>query len=336
MADDKFRIAVIGAGTQANQAHYPALAAMDDVEIAAICDLNEERLNETADRYGVGGRYVDYRRMLSEVAPDAVYVIMEVHVLYDVVYHALTNGFNVFIEKPPFLTQMQAESMARLAEKHGCLTMVGFERRFVPLITEARRLVEEQGPILQARAAVFKNHLGMEFPYHRGSIDMLTTDGVHLVDWLRWACGGEVKEVVSDVRRLYAEYDNCFNALIRFENGAVGDLMANWTAGPRQWLFEMHGKGISAYVNATGSDSKAVIYTSGEVGGDWEWRRSGDAFELGMTEVAGSADRFKWYGFYAESRHFIECIREGRQPQPNFADGVKTMQLIDRIYHGQI
>lgn len=336
MVDGKVRVAVIGAGKQANLAHYPSLAVMDDVEIAAICDLNKERLNETADQYGVSGRYIDYKRMLSEVRPDAVYVIMEVHLLFDIVYYALINGFHVFIEKPPFLTPVQAETMAQLAEKHGCLTMVGFERRFVPLITEARRLVEEKGPILQARAAVFKNHLGMEIPTHRGSIDLLTTDGIHCVDWLRWVCGGEVKEVVSDVRRLYSNYDNCVAALMKFQNGAVGELMTNWAAGPRQWLFEMHGKGISAYINATGPEGKAVIYTSEEVDGDWEWRRGGDAYELGMTEVAGSEERSKWYGFYAESRHFIDCLRRRTQPWTNFADGVKTMQLVDRIYHSRM
>jgi len=332
----KVRVAMVGAGRQANEAHYPSLAAMDDVEIAAICDLDEERLNKTANKYGASGRYTDYKRMLAEVDPDAVYVIMEVHLLFDIVHYALTNGLNVFIEKPPFLTRVQAESMAQLAEKHGCLTMVGFERRFIPLIVEARRLVEEQGPILQARAAVFKNHVGMALPYHRGSIDMLTTDGVHCVDWLRWACGGEVSKVVSDVRRLYSDYDNSFTALIKFDNGTVGELAANWAVGQRQWLFEMHGKGISAYVNATDPDGKAMIYTSEEAGRDWEWRRKGEAFELDMTEVAGGEERFKWYGFYAENRHFIDCVKEGKQPQPNFADGFKTMELVDRIYHSQI
>lgn len=333
---DKVRVAIVGAGRQANAAHYPSLAAMEDVEIAAACDLDEERLTTAANRYGIPGRYTDYKTMLAQVKPDAVYVIMEVHLLFDIVYTALTSGFNVFIEKPPFLTRVQAETMARTAEKHDCLTMVGFERRFVPLIVEARGLVEAQGPVVQARAAVFKNQSDMEIPYHRGSIDMLTTDGIHCVDWLRWACGGEVTKVVSDVRRLYSDYDNNFTALIQFDNGAIGELTASWAAGPRQWLFEMHGRGISAYVNATDPDSKAMVYASKGGGGDGKWRKTGEAWELSMTEAADSEDRCKWYGFYAENRHFIDCVKEDRQPHPNFADGVKTMDLVDRIYHSQM
>ena len=74
----KVRIAMIGAGSMANSVHYPSLASFDDVEIAAICDLDAGRLNATADQYGVEKRYADYRRMVEEVAPDAVYAIVSV------------------------------------------------------------------------------------------------------------------------------------------------------------------------------------------------------------------------------------------------------------------
>jgi predicted dehydrogenase len=47
------RVAMIGAGEMANAVHYPSLASFDDVEIAAICDLDTTRLNSTADKYGV-------------------------------------------------------------------------------------------------------------------------------------------------------------------------------------------------------------------------------------------------------------------------------------------
>lgn len=57
----------------ANTVHYPSLASFEDVEIAAICDLDTNRLNATADKYQVAGRYSDYRKMIEEVAPDGVY-----------------------------------------------------------------------------------------------------------------------------------------------------------------------------------------------------------------------------------------------------------------------
>jgi len=78
------RVAMIGAGAMANNVHYPPLASFDDVEIAAICDLDAARLNATADRYGVQGRYTNYRQMVEKVAPDGVYVIGQPHLMYDI------------------------------------------------------------------------------------------------------------------------------------------------------------------------------------------------------------------------------------------------------------
>jgi predicted dehydrogenase len=333
---NKVKVAIIGAGRQANQAHYPSLAAMEDVEIVGMCDLDDERLHSTADHYEIEHRYTNYQKMLAETQPDAVYVIMEVHLLYDIAYHVLTNGYHLFIEKPPFLTRFQAESMARIADKYDRLTMVGFERRFVPLMVETRKLIEDHTPIAQARAAVFKNHVDLELPYHRGSIDFLTTDGVHCVDWLRWACGGEVKHVVSKVRKMYQSYDNSYNAMIEFDNGAIGELSCSWAMGNRQWLFEMHAREVSAYLNATDGADQVSIYAGESISKDWQWRKEGDAYKRSLVEAAGSPERFRYYGFYAENRHFIDCIKEGKQPQTNFADGVKTMALIEQIYHSQI
>jgi virulence factor len=80
----KVRVAMVGAGRMANRVHYPSLASFDDVEIAAICDLNLDRLKATADTYNIEKRYADYRKMVEETAPDAVYVIGQPHLMYDV------------------------------------------------------------------------------------------------------------------------------------------------------------------------------------------------------------------------------------------------------------
>jgi len=60
------RVAMIGAGVMANRVHYPSLDSFPDVEMAAICDLDPERLGTTADRYGV-------EKLLGET-PAAVYL----------------------------------------------------------------------------------------------------------------------------------------------------------------------------------------------------------------------------------------------------------------------
>src|SRR5688572_27121036 len=72
----KVRVAFIGAGSLANRRHYPSLAGMADVELAAVCDLAPERARATAERWGIERTYQDYKQMLAEVEPEAVYIVM--------------------------------------------------------------------------------------------------------------------------------------------------------------------------------------------------------------------------------------------------------------------
>ena len=75
MDESKIRIAMVGAGGMANSVHYPSLASFPDVEITAICDLNKERLDATANTYKIKKRYENYVNMIEDTEPDGVYVI---------------------------------------------------------------------------------------------------------------------------------------------------------------------------------------------------------------------------------------------------------------------
>jgi hypothetical protein len=65
--------------------------------MAALCDIHEGRLNATGDRFGIERRYADYRQMVEEIAPDAVYVIGQPHIMYDLWTWCLKQGQNLYI-----------------------------------------------------------------------------------------------------------------------------------------------------------------------------------------------------------------------------------------------
>jgi len=314
---ETIKVGMIGAGSMANAVHYPSLAEFKDVTIEAICDLDRKRLEETANKYGVEGRYQDYKEMVGQKRLDAIYIVMPPHQLYDLVIYCLSRGLNVFIEKPPGISLEQTRNMALVAKRNECLTMVAFNRRYIPLMRRVRSIVEERGPIMQCMATFFKNMVGQEHPYYQGAADVLTCDAIHAVDTLRWMAG-EVERVASNVRNIYADYENSYNALIEFKGGCVGFLVTNWAVGKRVHTFEMHSKGISAFINP---NEGAVIYSDNEDEGR----------VIRADEVAGSQEFAKYYGYYAENRHFIDCVKERRQPESNFDDAVKTMELIETI-----
>jgi predicted dehydrogenase len=258
--------------------------------------------------------------MLEQTAPEAVYVLMPPHHLFDIVIHCLTQKRHVFIEKPPGVTTYQTRAMALTAEKNGCLTMTGFNRRHIPAMTKAYDMVRERGAMHQCVSTFYKNHLGGGM-YYNGSIDILYCDAIHAVDTLRWMGGGEVVKVSSSVRRLYKEFETSWLALVEFDSGCVGVLLTNWVTGKRVHTFEMHGKGISAFVNPD-PDGQTFIYADG---------KNEPVHSYTTIEIAGSNASNKSYGFFQESRHFVDCLHSGQPPLTNFADGVKTMELADMI-----
>ena len=317
------KVAIIGAGGRALGAHYPSLHQMKDVKIVGVSELNEARLHSVGDKFGIKGLYTNYVDMIKTEKPDVVYVIMPPHHMYDVCANVIQMGCHLIIEKPPFVTTEQTRQMAILAHENKVLTGVTFQRRFAPVIRTGKELCEKKGPVHSAVATFYKCAVGGA-PYYKGAIDILTCDAIHAVDTLRYLCGGEVVSVASDVRRLDSGHSNIHQALIKFSSGATGVLLTNWMTGRRLFSVEIHSPGISVF-------------------GDPE--EGGRVFADGKVEAVGELDPFAMtksdeehvaYGAFAVNRHLIDCVKQGKQPETNFSDAVKSMELVDAIYQAQI
>jgi len=311
---ERVRVAMIGAGNMANRVHYPSLASFDDVEIAAICDIDTERLHATADRYGVERRYLDYREMVEEVAPDAVYAIGQPHIFYDIWTWCLTQGQHLYIEKPMGITAHQARALAHLAEKHGCITQVSFQRRSTPMVVKLREACLARGPIVHAVCRFYK----CAFEPYLEARDHMMDDGVHAIDTLRWMCGGEVTALHSITKRVTTPDINFFAVMFEFDNGATGLMINSWTSGRRIFDVEMHAPGICAEAEHEG---KGHLYADGDTEG----------MEFDTRQVAGGDAFYEYGGFKAKNREFIDCLKAGTLPGSHFGDAVKTMEVAEQV-----
>ena len=310
----KVRVAMIGAGGMANSVHYPSLASFDDVEIAAICDIDEPRLNATADKYGVSRRYVDYRRMIDEVAPDGVYAIGQPHLMYDIWHWCLEHGCNLYIEKPMGLTWHQAQMLAHLAERRGLITQVSHQRRASPLLVKMREECLKRGPIVHAVCEFYKNDGASTGPR-----DRMMDDCTHSIDTVRWMCGGEVAGIDCRCKRVGTPDINWIGATLHFDSGATGYVLNSWCSGRRIFRVEMHAPKV--YVDAE-VEGRAYLYADGD--------DQGVAYDA--REVAGSNENFVFGGFRAKNREFIDSLRLGREVTTSpFRDCVKTMEVAEKI-----
>lgn len=314
MSDDKLRIAMIGAGQMANTVHYPSLASFDDVEFAGICDIDSVRLNETANKYGIEKRYQDYKQMVFETNPDAVYAIGQPHIMFDIWVWCLIQGLNLYIEKPMGLTIHQARILNGLASKHGCITQVSFQRRSSPMVSALREKCLERGAITHAVCRFYKSNME---PFVNAR-DHMMDDTVHSIDTLRWICGGSVVKIDSVTKRIGVPDINFISATLYFDNGSVGYFINSWSSGRRIFAIEMHAPNICVEAEHEG---KARVYADGDTKG----------IEYDAKEFSGSDKLHIFAGFQAKNREFIDAIKMKKQPPSNFADAIKTMEVAEKI-----
>lgn len=318
-----FKVVMIGAGSRANQVIYPAFDSLPDVEMAAICDIDLERRDKTADQYGIAKRYgeggvFDYQKMIREIQPDAVVCVGQPHIMYDIWAWVLDQGLDLMIEKPFALTIHQAKSLLYRAEKNRCITQVSFQRRQTPMVKLLREKCLERGPVTHAVCRFYK----CEATPFIGARDHMMDDTVHSIDTLRWMCGGNdyvrVREMHSEVKRVGTPDINFISATLQFENGSNGYLINSWSSGKREFSVEMHAPGI--YVNAE-HETFGMLYRDGDLTGE----------RYDTREVAGSDAFFVYTGVQNVARDFVDGCRSRRQPLSSFGDALHTMEIAEKI-----
>ena len=318
---EKFKMAFVGCGGRANQVIYPAFNHHGDVEFCGICDIDAQRLKTTADlynvpedrRYGQLGVY-DYQRMLKETRPDGVAVIGQPHLMYDLWEWCLINGYNIFIEKPFALTIHQCKCLTYLANKNNCTTQVSFQRRSTPCVMRAYDECKKRGDITVAVCKFYKYLLE---PYTCAR-DHMMDDAVHAIDTLRWMCGGELAGLSSNMRAFTTPDYNIINAMMTFDNGAVGILMNNWSSGKRIFAVEMHAPGIYAEAE---HEVGVNIYRDGSLTPEF----------ISAEAAAGSTEYYVHSGLVNKTRDFIDCCRSKKRCESDFNDAYKTMEIAEKI-----
>lgn len=317
MGGGKVKVGVVGAGEQALFAHFPSLAEMDDVDLAAVCDIDETRRRKAAETFGMRSTYADYREMLEKERLDAVFVVVRPDNLYYIAADVLRKGTPLFLEKPPGLTSFQTGCLAEIAAETGAISFVGFNRRWAPALVEARRRVEKYGLVDHFIVTFCKFGGPDKRPYYDGVASILIYDAIHAVDMLRWL-GGEPEAIRAVTRESCKDQDTKYVALARFAGGCTGFLNCTWNSGTRTLSAELHGACSVAFV---------------DIETQLRFHHAGAAAEIvTAAELAGSDAVHRVRGYFGEDRAFIDCVKSGRKPQNDLFDAARTMQLAEKLY----
>ncbi len=201
-----------GSGWGAN-AHVPALAALSEYELTAVCTAHEETAKASAATFGATLAFHDLEEMVASPEIDLVVVSVRVPKHHELVMPALRAGKAVFCEWPLGATLAEAEEMANLARERELPTAVGLQARSDPGIRYARDLIAQGyvGEVLTANLSVMTQAALERGPgriwqaARENGANPLTIAGGHAIDALCFILG-EVVELSARVTTRITEW----------------------------------------------------------------------------------------------------------------------------------
>jgi predicted dehydrogenase len=137
------RIGIVGIGWWATFNHIPVLQASEAAHVAALCDLDPERLAVAGERFGITARFTDLSQMLATERLDGL-VVATPHVAHrEPAIAGLEAGCHVLVEKPMATTAADGYAIAAAAQKAQREVLVPTGLNFEDYTLEARRWVVE-------------------------------------------------------------------------------------------------------------------------------------------------------------------------------------------------
>ncbi len=333
----KIRIGLIGAGNIAQNAHIPAYLNQDDIELAAVFDLNAARTQEVAQKYNITHACTSLDEFCSLKDIDAVSVCTwnNAHAVSAIA--AANAGKHVLCEKPMAMTVAEAEAMKAAAAKNGVVFMMGFVNRFREDAQYIRHMADagKFGDIYYANASLRRRRgtpLGWFTDTAKSGGGPVIDIGVHLID-LTWFMMGKPEPLsvsavthykigdyqtkgvsrweAFDKDNLVFDTEDSAAGMIRFANGATMNFEVSWAINGAEC-----GLCSSLYGDQAGATlDPLAIY--GEDGGY-------------LTDNKPTVRQAQI--FDKEIRHFIDCVKTGSQPIASAADGVQVQRMLNGIY----
>ena len=295
-------------------------------ELAAICDVDANRVKEVAAELGVPNTYTDFEEMCKNPELDAIIIVSPSFLHCQQIEIAMNHGKHVFCEKPLGTDVAQCKAAEKVIEAHPDLIFqLGFMRRFDKSYAEAKRKIDngDIGKVVLVRSYTQDPRSTIEstlkFAPHSGGqyLDMC----VHDIDLIRWFTGAEVKRVWAiggvfefDMYRELNDADNCC-ATVQLDNGAMGFMFTNRT----------HGAGCNVETEIIGTHGTLRIANVGAKN------------LLQIVDGAGAREEYypdflsRWHQAYInEIQEFVACINEGRKAGITVYDGTKASQAAYR------
>ena len=305
----KIRVGVIGMG-YLGKFHYEKYKRFDDVEVVAICDSEEKKL----ENFSAKVKSRDYKEILNEV--DAVSIATPTNTHFKIAKFFLENSKDVLVEKPICETVEEADELIKIANKNNCILQVGHLERFNPAVIAGKKYIKNPMFIEAIRIS--------QFTGRSTDIDVIRDLMIHDIDIMLNFVNEEIKFIHAAGAPVITDKPDIANVRIVFKNGCTANFTASRISLKKERKMRFFQKNM--YISINFDKKNIKIYSL-----------KTDKDKISAIDFLKSF-RFKRLKFpekvdplYMEINSFIECIKTRNKPVVDGKAGKRALELSLKI-----
>lgn len=364
----KLRYGMIGGGLDAFIGDVHRKAAALDGKFDLVCGAfssSAEKSEKTGDALGLDPArvYGSFAEMMEKEASlpedlrmEAVSIVTPNHVHFEPARQALERGFHVIIDKPLAFSLEEAKELKRIMENTGLVLALTHTYTGYPMIKEAKEYVKtgKLGKIRKIYVEYPQGWLATPLeqegnkqaswrtdPSKSGEGGAIGDIGTHAANLAEYVSGLEISQLCADVNIIVKDrlLDDDSAALLKFNNGASGVLMATQVAAGEENDLKLRVYGEKAGLEWTHTDPNTLMFKP--LDGPAQKLRAGTGYlsELAQKNTRLPAGHPEGYleafaNIYVE---FYNAVRDHQSGSfgsvtdydfPNVNDGIRGMAFV--------
>ena len=339
-----------------------------------VVDITDGAAEAARQRFGFDEASSDWRTVVNRPDIDVVDICTPNNLHAEIAIEAARAGKHIICEKPLARTVQEARDMVAAVKKSGVINMVAFNYRRTPAVALAKKFIDEgrigrivnfRGTYLQDWSADEDGPLSWRFQKRIAGSGAIGDIGTHVVDLAHYLVGpiaevtaltatyvktrplqqGGVDKLGASEKSATAErgevdVDDEVVSMLKFENGAIGSLEATRNAWGRNNFItlEIHGTEGSIHFNYERRDELQVMFRSDPAdarGFRTIYTGPAHPYGHGLWPIPGLGIGYSETKI-VECYDFFRAIATGKQPSPNFEDGLLTELVADALIRSGI
>lgn len=322
MSKRPVQVAVVGVGgwgrnLARNYAQIP------EARLRYVCDLDTAKLEGFQRQFPTVKTTRDFAEVLADPETEAVIIATTAPSHYPLAKQALEAGKDVYVEKPLVLEVAHAESLIEIARGAGRILMVGHLLEYHPVVTRLREMVqrEELGKIHYIYCQ--RVNLGTV----RGDENAMWNFAPHDISSILYLMG-ELPTDVSARGQCYLQkgIEDVVFMTLNFGGRAMAHVHVSWLDPHKIRRLTIVGSKKMAVFDDLEANEKLRIYDKG-VQVNSEYNTFAEYVGLRFGDITVPYIKVG-EPLTIECRHFLDCVRERRQPVSDGEDGLRVVKVL--------